>query len=29
MNEITIWNYDTLEIRTLEIDGKQEVEIYV
>lgn len=29
MNEITIWNYDTLEIRTLEIDGEQEVEIYV
>ena len=29
MNEITIWNYDTIEIRTLEIDGEQEVEIYV
>jgi hypothetical protein len=29
MNEITIWNYDTMEIRTLEIDGEQEVEIYV
>lgn len=22
MNEITIWNYDTMEIRTLEIDGE-------
>lgn len=29
MNEITIWNYDTMEIRTLEIDDKQEAEIYV